>query len=123
MSRLYTCGLFLATTRFTHSTFSRARPPETSEVILLSQQPRFEPAHLTGAGGILVRAFPANDRSHKGSRGRRSASLVSPYPAKRQYMDYLLKGKRDYLEADVINCAALFETIVVTSETTLLFVR
>ena len=81
----------MATTRFTLSTFSRARPPETSEVILLSPQLRFEPAHPTGAGGILVRAFPANDRSHIGSWGRRSASLVSPYPAKRQYMDCLVK--------------------------------
>ena len=79
--------LFLATTRF-----SRSRPPETSEIILLSQQLRFEPAHLTCAGGILVRAFPANDRSHSGSWGRGSASLVSPYPAKRQYMDCLVKG-------------------------------
>ena len=82
----------MATTRFTHSTFSRARPPETSEVILLSQQLRFEPGHLTGGGGVLVRAFSANGRSHSGSWGRRSASLVSPYPAKRQYMDYLLNG-------------------------------
>ena len=82
----------MATTRFTHSTFSRARPPEPSEVILLSQQLRFEPAHLTGAGGILVRAFPANGHSNKGPWGRRSASLVSPYPAKRQHMDCLVKG-------------------------------
>ena len=78
-------------------------------VVLLGQELRLEPAHLTGAGSLAFRALPSHDYSHGWVLGQ-AVGIVDVVVASQATEDRLAQ-QRNQVVTDIATSAAVLEVI------------
>ena len=80
------------------------------QVVLLGQELRLEPAHLTGAGSLAFLALPSHDYSHGWVLGQ-AVGIVDVVVASQATEDRLAQ-QRNQVVADIASGTALLEVVL-----------